>query len=162
MTLNSSQPAGDTSLVQHQDTGRPCSPLTGISRLLQQQPHMRPPTSAAGTLRQHSSGKVLVGCVFTAWGHLVKQRREAVQVQSLLAWHHIQHVQAGVWNKWRVAFENKNPYHKLMRVVYQGRRHSTMRRVSSGLTVSVAALHCCHAGGGCTCHQKRSSSKSSC
>jgi hypothetical protein len=60
----------------------------------------------------------------------VQQRREMTHVQSLLAWHHIQHVQAGAWNKWRAAFEVQCPQHRLMRAVYQSRRHSTLRRVS--------------------------------
>jgi hypothetical protein len=80
-------------------------------------------------LRQHPSGRLLVGCVVAAWRQLVQQRREMAHVQSLLEWHHIQHVQAGAWNKWRAAFEVQCPQHKLMRAVYQSRRHSTLRRV---------------------------------
>lgn len=80
-------------------------------------------------LRQHPSGRLLVGCVVAAWRQLVQQRREMTHVQSLLAWHHIQHVQAGAWNKWRAAFEGQCPQHRLMRAVYQSRRHSTLRRV---------------------------------
>jgi hypothetical protein len=116
------------------------SPLTGISRLLQQQPHLRPPSTEAAMLRQHPSGRLLVGCVLAAWRQLVQQRREMTHVQSLLAWHHIQHVQAGAWNKWRAAVEVQCPQHRLMRAVYQSRRHSTLRRVSCFHTMATEMI----------------------
>jgi hypothetical protein len=42
----------------------------------------------------------------------------------------VQHVQAGVWSKWRARFERLNPKHKLMTAVYRARRYSTLRKVS--------------------------------
>jgi hypothetical protein len=107
---------------------RPASPLTGISRLLQQHPNLRPPHTVAGELRQQPSGRVLAAHVFVAWLAATQQRADEARQQELLAWHHVQHVQAGVWNRWRVAFEERCPHYKLMHAVYRARRHSTLSK----------------------------------
>jgi len=110
-------------------SNRPASPLAGINRLLQQQPHLRSPCSAAGMLRQEQDGKQMAACVVAAWRQMVADRAQTTAVQSVLTWHHIQHVQAAVWNKWRLGFEQRNPHHKLMSLVYNSRRRSTLRHV---------------------------------
>ncbi|KAF8062705.1 aldo-keto reductase 2 [Scenedesmus sp. PABB004] len=110
---------------------RPCSPLAGIARLLAAQPQLRAPTSAAAALRAHPSGRLVAGYALAAWRGLVASRRDAAHTQSLLTWHHVQHVQAGAWSKWRLAFEAASPHHGLMRVVYRSRRHAALRRVSA-------------------------------
>eukprot|EP00879_Flechtneria_rotunda_P030398 GHRR01033026.1.p1 GENE.GHRR01033026.1~~GHRR01033026.1.p1 ORF type:complete len:401 (+),score=131.22 GHRR01033026.1:2106-3308(+) len=110
-----------------QPGSRPGSPLAGICRLLKQHPQLRPPASAAAAARQEPSGHVLAAVVFAAWLQLVNQRAEMAHVQSLLAWHHIQHIQAGALTKWRLGFEATNPHHRLMRVVYQTRRNSMLK-----------------------------------
>lgn len=72
---------------------------------------------------------MLATYAFAAWLGVAQQKAEQKQLQEQLAWHHVQHVQAGVWNKWRVVFEQQVPQHKLMRAVYRTRRHSTLRKV---------------------------------
>lgn len=110
---------------------RPASPLTAISKLFQQHPSLRPPHTAAGELRQEPCGRVMAACVFGAWLAATQQRAGRARQQELLAWHHVQHVQAGVWSSWRVAFEQHNPHHKLMRVVYRARRHNMLSKVGN-------------------------------
>eukprot|EP00775_Hariotina_reticulata_P009297 gene9297-9462_t len=110
-------------------SNRPASPLAGIKRLLQQQPHLRPHSSAAGMLRQEQDGKRLAACVLGFWRQAVAEQAQVAAVQSLLTWHHIQHVQAAVWNKWRQGFERQYPHHKLMSLVYKSRRRSTLQHV---------------------------------
>lgn len=112
-----------------QDVSRPSSPLTGLTRLLQQHPNLRPPCSPAAEMRQQTCGRVLAAYAFAAWLGLAQQKAEQKQLQLQLTWHHVQHVQAAVWNKWRRAFEQCNPKHKLMQAVYRARRYSTLSKV---------------------------------
>lgn len=120
-------------LQQLHEASRPSSPLTGLTRLLQQHPNLRPPCSPAAEMRQQVCGRLLATYVFAAWLGVAQQKAQQMQLQQQLTWHHVQHVQAGVWNKWRAEFELRSPKHKLMRAVYRGRRYSTMRKVGGAV-----------------------------
>lgn len=112
-----------------QDVSRPSSPLAGLTRLLQQHPNLRPPCSPAAEMRQQTCGRVLAVYAFAAWLGVARQKAEQKQLQLQLTWHHVQHVQAAVWNTWRREFEQRNPKHKLMQAVYRARRYSTLSKV---------------------------------
>jgi hypothetical protein len=71
----------------------------------------------------------MAACVFAAWLAATQQSAAQARQQELLTWHHVQHVQAAVWVKWRAAFEECCPQHRLMAVVYRARRHNTLRKV---------------------------------
>jgi hypothetical protein len=81
-------------------------------------------------MRQQACGRVLAAYAFSAWLRLAERKAQQKQLQHELTWHHVQHVQAGVWSKWRARFERLNPKHKLMTAVYMARRYSTLRKVS--------------------------------
>jgi hypothetical protein len=128
-------------LQQHlHEASRPSSPLTGLTRLLQQHPNLRPPCSPAAEMRQQVCGRMLATYAFAAWFGVAQQKAQQRQLQQQLTWHHVQHVQAGVWNKWRAEFELRSPKHKLMRAVYRARRYSTMRKVGGAVPSVPASL----------------------
>lgn len=108
---------------------RPASPLAGLVRVLKQHPSLRPPCSPAGEMRQQTCGRVLATYAFAAWLGVAQHKAQQKQLQEHLTWHHVQHLQATVWNKWRQEFEQANPQHRLMRAVYKARRHSTLSKV---------------------------------
>lgn len=122
---------GHLDAQQPHETSRPSSPLAGITRLLQQHPNLRPPCSPAAEMRQLVCGRMLATFAFAAWLGIAQQKVQQEQLQQQLTWHHVQHVQAGVWNRWRVEFEQRNPKHKLMRAVYRARRYSILSKVGS-------------------------------
>jgi hypothetical protein len=111
------------------DASRPSSPLAGLTRLLQKHPNLRPPCSPAAEMRQQTCGRVLAAYAFAAWLGVAQQKAAQKELQLHLTWHHVQHVQAAVWNKWRREFEQVNPKYKLMRAVYRARRISTLSKV---------------------------------
>jgi hypothetical protein len=116
---------------------RAASPLSALGRLLREHPHLRPPSSAAGTLRQTPQGHVVATCALRGW-HAIAQKRVAANCQQEeLAAHHSRHTQAGAWVAWRAAFEAREPHAALMRMVYRSRRHGTLNRVS------MLTLACC-------------------
>jgi hypothetical protein len=111
------------------DASRPSSPLAGLTRLLQKHPNLRPPCSPAAEMRQQTCGRVLAAYAFAAWLGVAQQKSAQKELQLHLTWHHVQHVQAAVWDKWRREFEQVNPKYKLMRAVYRARRFSTLSKV---------------------------------
>jgi hypothetical protein len=81
-------------------------------------------------MRQQTCGRVFAAYAFSAWLGLAERKAQQKQLQHELTWHHVQHVQAGVWSMWRAEFERVNPKRKLMTAVYRARRYSTLRKVS--------------------------------
>lgn len=120
-------------LQQLHEASRASSPLTSLTRLLQQHPNLRPPCSPAAEMRHQVCGHLLATYAFAAWLGVAQQKAQQRQLQQQLTWHHVQHVQAGVWNKWRAEFELRSPKHKLMRAVYRARRYSTIRKVGGAV-----------------------------